>query len=325
VPLKDLDDVPRLLLATAALLQNKLPNERGMLDMDKAVLVDQWGDLKRCLQLMTGFVNGERIYDRQRLPSNVVLPVISALYSHVPDSGDARGSAETLLKKYLWTVMFSDRYENSAASRAFADYRNLKGILTKADREDGTPFLESHVPAFNREEFPLADVQELVTAPWPKNQTILGRAILAVTTYLGAFDFADGSEVSYSTLQNREYHHIFPDALLKEAKVDSSLALNCALISGPTNRSVGRKDPLHYLKERYEWVSDDIVHQRLNSHLIPIEQLANGGYDGLSEEEKTTKIERDFYDFLKERAQLIHSAMEKLVTGRRISAAEIIG
>lgn len=167
-------------------------------------------------------------------------------------------------------------------------------------------------------------MQELLTAPWPKKQTILGRAILAVTTYLGGFDFADGSEVSFSTLKNREYHHIFPDALLKEAKMDSFLALNCALISGPTNRSVGRKDPLNYLKERYEWVSDDIVHQRLNSHLIPIRQLVSGSYDGLGEEEKMIKIEKDFKEFLKERARLIHGAVKKLVTGQKVTAAEII-
>jgi len=169
------------------------------------------------------------------------------------------------------------------------------------------------------------DEQKLLTSPWPKNQTILGRAILSVTTYLGAFDFADGCEVSYSALQNREYHHIFPDALLKEAGINSFLSLNCALISSPTNRSFGRKDPLEYLKERYGWVSDEIIQQRLNSHLIPIKQLASGGYDGLSEEEKVVKIRKDFEDFLKERAHLMWIAMQKLVTGQRITAAEIIG
>lgn len=325
VGLKHLDNVSRLLLATAALLQNKLPSERGMLEMDKAVMVDQWDDLERCLQLMTGFINGERIYDRQRLPTNVVLPVIAALYKYIPDTGDARGKAETLIKKYLWTSFFTYRYENSAASRAFADYRNLVGILTNTTREDGTTFLESHVPVLNPEEFPLADAQELITAPWPKNQTILGRAILAVTSYLGAFDFADGSEISYRKLQSREYHHIFPDALLKEARVNSFLSLNCALISAPTNRSVGRKDPFEYLKERYEWVSNDIIHQRLNSHLIPIEQLIKGDYDGIGEEKKVIIIRKDFDDFLKERANLIHKAMQKLVKGERITAAEIIG
>jgi hypothetical protein len=324
VGLKHLDNVSRLLLGTAALLQNKTPNEKGMLDMDKAVMVDQWGDLERCLKLMTGFINGEQIFDRQRLPTNVVLPVIAALFKYIPEAGDARGKAETLLKKYLWTAFFTDRYENSASTRAFADYRNLRAVLTNATREDGSTFRESHVPVLNPDEFPLADEQEFLTAPWPKNQTILGRAILAVTAYLGAFDFADGSKISYLTLQNREYHHIFPDALLKEAMVNSFLALNCALISGPTNRSVGRKDPLNYLKERYQWVSNDIIHQRLNSHLIPVEQLARGGYDGLSKEEKVAKITRDFDDFLRERSKLIHRAMLKLVTGQRIAAPEFV-
>jgi hypothetical protein len=297
VGLKHLDNVSRLLLGTAALLQNKTPNEKGMLDMDKAVMVDQWGDLERCLKLM---------------------------FKYIPEAGDARGKAETLLKKYLWTAFFTDRYENSASTRAFADYRNLRAVLTNATREDGSTFRESHVPVLNPDEFPLADEQEFLTAPWPKNQTILGRAILAVTAYLGAFDFADGSKISYLTLQNREYHHIFPDALLKEAMVNSFLALNCALISGPTNRSVGRKDPLNYLKERYQWVSNDIIHQRLNSHLIPVEQLARGGYDGLSKEEKVAKITRDFDDFLRERSKLIHRAMLKLVTGQRIAAPEFV-
>jgi hypothetical protein len=91
------------------------------------------------------------------------------------------------------------------------------------------------------------------------------------------------------------------------------------------NRSVGRKDPLEYLKDRYQWVSNDIIHQRLNSHLIPIEQLARGGYDGINDEEKAVKITGDFEDFLRERARLIHRAMQKLVTGQLITAGEIIG
>jgi hypothetical protein len=201
----------------------------------------------------------------------------------------------------------------------------LRSILNKVTDEDRATLLESHVPVFNQEEFPLADEQKLLTSPWPKNQTILGRAILSVATYLGAFDFADGCEVSYSALQNREYHHIFPDALLKDANINSFLALNWALISSPTNRSFGRKEPLEYLKERYEWANDEIIHQRLNSHLIPIKHLASGGYDGLSAEQKVVKIRKDFEDFLKERARLICTAMQKLVTGQRITAAEIVG
>ena len=95
----------------------------------------------------------------------------------------------------------------------------------------------------NRLEHPLADVDSLMVAGWPKAAGIEARAVLAVTTYLGAVDFADHRSATYENIQKREYHHIFPDALLSEVDIDSYRALNCALITCKTNRIIGRKDP----------------------------------------------------------------------------------
>jgi hypothetical protein len=318
------DDVARLFLAAAALLQNKQASERGMIDMDKAKLVERWDELAAALQQMVSFMEGLRIYDGQRLPSNVVLPVIAALYPKLPASGDARGQAETLLRKYAWRCFCSDRYENSANSRSFADFRALCTAMERV--KDGTfsPEHECAVPALNPEMTPLVDPQELLTAGWPRRQTTVGRAILAVTAQLGAFDFADGGEVTPESIEKREYHHIFPHALLEEVEAESSLALNCALISGPTNRHVGRKDPLQYLKERHGWVSNEIVEQRLASHLIPMAELARGGYEGMDGDARVARIKADFAAFLQTRAVLMHAAMRKLAAGERITAAEIL-
>ncbi|MBK9663145.1 MAG: hypothetical protein IPO71_08995 [Nitrosomonas sp.] len=76
----------------------------------------------------------------------------------------------------------------------------------------------------------------------------------------------------------RHYHHVFPEALPTEFS-DSWLALNCALITDKTNLNISNKDPLSYLKERYNLTSEDIVNDRLKSHLIPIQELRSGGYD----------------------------------------------
>ena len=104
-------------------------------------------------------------------------------------------------------------------------------------------------------------------------------------------------------ITSRHYHHVYPDALLKEAGIHSFLALNCALIEDKTNLNIGRKEPLAYLKERYRWVSEDIVQQRLQSHLIPVEELANGGYEGLSKEEKLRSSKRTLrYFYVRELA-----------------------
>ena len=63
--------------------------------------------------------------------------------------------------------------------------------------------------------------------------------------------------------------------------------------------------------------------ERLQSHLIPVEELANGGYEGLSEKEKTEKVKRDFTAFIQKRAELVIKAVSLLAEGRQLSAAEI--
>ena len=257
-----------LILTTSALLQNKLPNQRGAWDMDKQIMVEKWAVMKRGLSRMAGFLKNEGIYDEQRLPTNAVLAVIAALFSEVPEKGDKRGSDELLLKKYLWHSFFTDRYENSAASHAFADFGVLKNIIKQEKKKDGFLYTVEDVPIFN--DHKLVDTEELLTAEWPKRASIRGRAILAACCRLGGLDFSTGERLDPNNIDLRQYHHVFPDALLNEAEIDSYLALNCALISDNTNVTIGRKDPLEYLKDRYKWTTEEIVRERLQSHLIPV-------------------------------------------------------
>lgn len=310
-----------LVLTTSALLQGNFPNQVGAWKMSKQRMVEQWDVLERGLNCMAEFLNNEGIYDAQRLPTNAVLAVIAALYAHIPDAGDKRGRDETLLKQYLWRAFFTDRYENSAPTNAFADFNALKRIITDQVKEDGTLYSITDVPIFA--DHSLVEIEEILTADWPKRSTIRGRGVLAVLCRLNALDFATGERLDAQTIGDRHYHHVYPDALLKEAGIPSFLALNCALIKDKTNLAIGRKDPLAYLKDRYQWSSEAIVQERLQSHLIPIDELANGGYEGLSEEKKTAKLQQDFGAFLQRRAELVMAAVHKLVEGRQLSPAEL--
>lgn len=315
-------DLSDLVLSTSALLQDKIPNVRGQIDMDKSIMIENWGKLEAGLFKMANFLEGEGIYDQQRLPTNAILGVVAALYTYIPDAGDKRGVFEIILKKYVWRSFFTDRYENSTASRAYADFKVLKSIFTNTLKDDGESYSLHEVPIFGAE-YQIVTLEELKSVKWPKGENVRGRAILAITTLLGAYDFADGQKVTRNHLARREYHHIYPDALLLEAKIESFLALNCALITNKTNRNIGRKDPLKYLEERYEWTDEETINQRLKSHLIPIKELANGGYEGLSEDDKKDKIMTDFDSFLTKRAKLIRHAAMALCEGKTIIYSDI--
>ena len=310
-----------LILTTSALLQNALPNQRGAWDMDKRVMVEKWEVMERGLSRMAEFLKNEGIYDRQRLPTNAVLAVIAALYAEIPKSGDKRGPDELLLKKYLWHSFFTDRYENAAATHAYSDFVAMKKVIRMESKDDGAMYRIEGVPIFK--EHALVETEELLTAEWPKRATIRGRAIFAVTCRLGALDFSTGERLDAGSIDQRHYHHVYPDALLKEAGINSFLALNCTLISDKTNISIGRKDPLGYMKDRYKWTSEKIVSERLRSHLIPIRELSNGGYEGLYEEQKSEKLKNDFDAFINRRAELIMKAARLLADGRQLSATEI--
>jgi hypothetical protein len=220
--------------------------------------------------------------------------------------------AEKLLRRYLWSAFFTDRYENTAASRAFADFKAIKALLKKPGFTDDELVT---VPALNRSEFPLADVDSLMAAGWPKAAGIEARAILAVTTYLGAIDFADHKTATYDSIQKREYHHVFPDALLSEADIPSHLALNCALITWKTNRMIGRKDPLEYLQERVQWADKSVVRERLKSHLISFDLLSKAHYADLEGASFKQRLAGDFNEFLRDRANLVVAAMGALTEG----------
>lgn len=312
-----------MILTTSALLQNKLPNQRGAWEMDKRVMVDKWEIMEHGLSRMAEFLENEGICDRQRLPTNAVLAVIAALYAEIPESGDERGQDELLLKKYLWHSFFTDRYENSAATRAYSDYVALKKVIRMESKDDGTRYGIGDVPIFK--EHALVETEELLTAEWPKRATIRGRAVLAVVCRLGALDFSTGEPLGAGSIEHRHYHHVYLDALLKEAEINSFLALNCALILDKTNFLIGRKDPLEYMKDRYEWTSEEIVNERLRSHLIPIHELANGGYEGLSEERKFEKLKNDFDAFINRRAELVLKAVRLLADGHQLNATEMYG
>ncbi len=320
-------DVRNLILATSALLQEKVPNNKGMVEMDKQVLLDNWEKLEHGLERMANLLESQGVFDEARLPTSNVLAVVAAAYELVPEHGDFVAKAEKLLRAYLWSSFFTDRYENSAASRAYADFigvkekhRGIKAFLSTPDFDEK---VLSEVPVFNRKEHELADVDALMAAGWPKKVGIEARGILAVSNYFGAQDFADSKPASFESIQKREYHHIFPDALLSEAGIDSYYALNCALITWKTNRIIGRKDPLDYLKERVQWADELTVSNRLKTHLVSYDLLSKAHYQGLEGEALKAKLQTDFNQFMRDRAQLVHKAVLRLAAGEQPSLDSI--
>ena len=208
----------------------------------------------------------------------------------------------------------TNRYEFSAGSKALQDYR---GIVAQLDGDDG-----NEAPIFNEKDNPLPTVEELIGSGWPKSRDVLARGIMAISIRNGAIDLADGAPASRESLGQREYHHLFPDSLLKEdgklGQAMSFRALNCALITWRTNRNIAAKEPIAYLKERIDQAAlgEHEIRNRLMSHHVPFDELNVGKYaDITSPSDRADQIQGDYEKFLETRAEMILDQAVRLCHG----------
>lgn len=291
------DDV---MLSVSALLQLKVPTQTNFISKGFSdSLVQNWEITKAGIKKAIQFLEQESILDAKRLPTDVIIAPLAGLWGISPQGLDAEGEARTLLRKYLWRACFTDRYERTSATRALADFRELKAML------EGNK--EAKPQIFNEEEWPLPTVEQLILAGWPTKKDRLPRALMALSLRAGGYDLADGAPATREHLAEREYHHLFPVARLKEqGKSESEIyrALNCALVTWKTNRNISAKTPEKYLAERREGTSlgEDEVRRRLESHLVPYDEMVSATYE----------------EFLLERAKRMHSMMVKLCTGQSV-------
>jgi hypothetical protein len=283
-----------LVLSTGALLQGRPPTNASYLTKDfGSQLLNRWDILAEGIQRTVAFLEEERIFDAVRLPTDVIVPVLVALWSLAPKGLDAEGRARALLRKYIWRAFFTDRYEATTSRQALADFNELRAVITGAT--DGP------VSVFDDNAHPLPEPQEFLSAGWPKRKDRLARAILALALKQGGVDLADGSTVSRTNLARREYHHLYPDAYLRSKGISDDRiyrSLNCALVTWHTNRNISAKEPERYLAERRDGtdLGETEVRARLATHLIPYDEMVAGDYDA----------------FLGKRASLVHAAMTQL-------------
>ena len=298
----------------------RLFRARVRLNMER--LSNEWESIERGVEGAISFLDEEHIFDRHRLPTVAVVPVLASVWSQMPQSLDAHGEARTLLRQYLWRSFFTERYERAAATAALQDHRGLKARLVEGATATSIPILDEA-------RFPIAEVGELERAPWPRLRNTLSRGILAVSLRGSGTDFADGTPASRESLSKREYHHLFPAALLKNEgdmdEADINLALNCALVTWNTNRNISAKEPVAYLRERVERapLGEDQIRSRLSSHIIPFEGLNVGGYSGIADEkERYARIRSDYECFIHARAEAIHRVVKKLCSGEEWNSLE---
>lgn len=283
-------------LSVEALLQDKTPNQRGYFSLDLERITKDWGKIIEGVKELIQFLKEEKVFDRDRLPIESILAPLAALWAETPKAPDERGNIRILLRKYLWRSFFTERYDRAVSTAVLQDYRSLKKVIEKKAKE-------TTVPCFDENKYPLPTKELLIQSRWPKYRDRLARAILLLSVRGGAEDIADGSPLSINNIKQREYHHLYPVAYLKEEIQNQNIysALNCILVTWRTNRKISAKKPVKYLLERCEAsrLGKEEICRRLKTHFVDFNLLTEGNYN----------------KFLVERARTCELAIKTLCDG----------
>jgi hypothetical protein len=314
-------DLPNLVLDVVALKQDRVPSQAGYRGIDFPRMVREWDSVIEGVRGMTRFLEEQSVFDGQRLPTYTAIPVLAALMECLPQAPDRLGQTRLLLRKYFWRAALTGRYEQSSASGALQDFRALRATL-----QQGVD--EAQIPMFNEDLYPVPNAEQLLLADWPKRKSIVGRGLLALQLKCGAEDLADGVPASVHSILGREYHHLFPAALLEEAQTpDRQIfsAMNCALISWRTNRALGRQDPLAYLRARAlngPLGEEDLI-RRLKTHLIPFAPL-NVAFAEDAPDARAERIRLAYEAFMRSRAEILSRAAQLACQGRVLTHHDIL-
>lgn len=295
--LVDLADMGDLALSVLALLKDQPANERGFLSLARIGFDrfdEDWEKVREGTAGLLSILQGEGVLHSQVLPTESVLAPIAAAWSEAPQHGDAAGRVRTLMRRYLWHSFFSPRYDRSIPTRVLEDHRALRGVARGIIGPEHVPCLTEELPS----------PEEIALAPWPRRKNRLARAILCVSLRGKANDIADATPVTSKNLPKREYHHMYPRKWLETkgfSLEEADKALNCILITWKTNREIGAKEPLAYLKDRVQnaALGDAEIRSRLRTHGVDYDLLEKG----------------DYLHFVDERSQYCHQAMEALCRG----------
>lgn len=203
-------------------------------------------------------------YDRQLMLLTYVMAKRSPLSANAVD----------VLRRWFWRTSFAERYR--AGGEAFFD-EDLKKAITALDSSDE---LKRYGEAPDKDFFIRSQFRKsaaasqafaaLLGAQNPMN--IINKALIDVGTALSAYN-------------HKEFHHLFPQKVLKDRGVNNDLInalANICMLAASENKKIGSRLPSEYVSELKEEHGDEFD-SVMASNLIPpdaVECMLTNDYAG---------------------------------------------
>ena len=272
---KDFDEIsPVSILQVLAAIETGSANKKAIFslrDKDPELLLKYTAEVHEALKRSIDFlVNEVNVKSSDFLPYERQLVVLAYVFAKHRSLSHAEIST---LKKWFWRTSFAERYRRGG--EGLFDEDLAKVIAALKDESLLARFGEAPSPA------------EIKRAVFRKNSA-LSNAFAALLASKTPRNLVNGTVIdtgnSLSKYNRKEFHHIFPQAYLRDRNVSkesiNSLA-NICILSSEQNKSIGDKPPSVYFKEIQKKLGENWI-STLESNLISqssIECLLTDNFD----------------------------------------------
>ena len=219
------------------------------------------------------------------IPYTVAIPILSALMYKIEGRKDTSKCMEKI-QNWYWSVVTSDSYSSSTDSKVEKDYRE---ILAWFNDDNSIP------------EIVIKQRQNIGSVEFTgtRSNDSVYKAVLCIISKNGANDFLTDELSRFGKVEVR---HIFPKLGNYAGDTSTDLILNKTLLSSDTNKFIGNKKPMAYIKEIIKELSTDesTLRKRLDTHLISDAAFA-------------CLLRDDFQGFIQARKETIRKTLKRLI------------
>ncbi len=281
------DTDEKILLQCLSGIIKKTTKTRDILSLDPTEVKNNIDLLRESLEKSIDFFSTElRVTSSDFLPQSHQIIPFTYFFSIV---NTPTAQQVKVLKKWFWRTSFSLRYQGATDIRLNQDILYFGRVA------------EGNFAGLDKYEPLLTDVS--LIAPVFSKTNVYTRSLLLLLAQKKPSDLISGKRVdtgkALSKFNRKEYHHIFPQAFLREQGVANqkiNSICNFCFLPADSNKRISKRAPSDYI---FNLVPSDHYEDILSSNLMPLT--------------KSIYRKNDFDEFLRQRAGLILGYLDTLM------------
>ena len=264
---------------------------KEMLDLTAAKYQELADQVETGFEKAACFLDKQNILTARDLPYPPQLVPLAAILTKLGDAAETE-EAQQKIARWFWCGVFGEMYGSATDTRFASDFSEVPPWITGEEANEPRTIRDANFQS-NR----ILDLRDYNSAAYKGVFALLRRA----------YDFQTGHTIRSHTLSNEkiEAHHIFPKVWccekygISQNKFRTShfnSIVNKTPLLARTNRMIGGEAPSKYLEKIEAWSMQpslfqeedraDTPEDKLNSHLIPVEEFQDDNSEEFFEKRK---------------------------------------